>query len=124
MYDVALAVGMEKIYQQDKSRMFAAFSAGVDVELLQQIIAALQADLKKKEAEGAPGGEGGGAGKSRSMFMDIYAAGARAHMKRYGTTKEQFAKVAARSAEGQAEFFNSKLMRCRLLLAQLRGSQL
>ena len=28
MYDVALAVGMEKIYQQDKARMFAAFSAG------------------------------------------------------------------------------------------------
>jgi len=96
MYDVALAVGMEKIYQQDKSRMFAAFSAGVDVELVQQIIATLQADLKKKEKEGAPG-EGGGAGKSRSMFMDIYAAGARAHMKRYGTTKEQFAKVAVKN---------------------------
>jgi len=97
MYDVALAVGMEKIYQQDKSRMFAAFSAGVDVELLQQIIAALQADLKKKEAEGAPGGEGGGAGKSRSMFMDIYAAGARNHMRKYGTTKEQFAKVSVKN---------------------------
>jgi acetyl-CoA acetyltransferase len=97
MYDVALAVGMEKIYQQDKSRMFAAFSAGVDVEILQQIIAALQADLKKKEAEGAPGGEGGGAGKSRSMFMDIYAAGARNHMRKYGTTKEQFAKVSVKN---------------------------
>ena len=97
MYDVALAVGMEKIYQQDKARMFAAFSAGVDVELVPQIIAALQADLAKKEKEGASGGEGGGAGKSRSMFMDIYAAGARAHMRRYGTTKEQFAKVAVKN---------------------------
>ena len=56
MYDVALAVGMEKIYQQDKARMFAAFSAGVDVELVQQIIERLQADLAKKERDGAPGG--------------------------------------------------------------------
>ncbi len=97
MYDVALAVGMEKIYQQDKAKMFASFSAGVDVEIVQQIIANLQADLKKKEKEGAPAGEGGGAGKSRSMFMDIYAAGARAHMERYGTTKEQYAKVAVKN---------------------------
>ena len=101
MYDVALAVGMEKTYNPDKARMFAAFSAGTDVELLQQTIASLQADLAKKDRDGAPGGEGGGegggAGKSRSMFMDIYAAGTRAHMRRYGTTKEQFAKVAVKN---------------------------
>jgi len=97
MYDVALAVGMEKTYNPDKARMFAAFSAGTDVELLQQTMASLQADLAKKDKDGAPGGEGGGAGKSRSMFMDIYAAGTRAHMRRYGTTKEQFAKVAVKN---------------------------
>ena len=37
------------------------------------------------------------AGESRSMFMDFYAAGARAHMKRYGTTKEQFARIAVKN---------------------------
>ena len=31
------------------------------------------------------------------MFMDFYAAGAREHMKRYGTTAMQFAKVAVKS---------------------------
>ena len=30
----------------------------------------------------------------KSMFMDIYAASVRAHMDRYGTTKEQIGKVA------------------------------
>ena len=100
MYDVALAVGMEKIYQEDKARMFAAFGAGVDVELLQQILAATQATATKKEGPPGDGGDGGGSGgpgKSRSMFMDLYAAGARAHMQRYGTTKEQFARVAVKN---------------------------
>ena len=31
------------------------------------------------------------------MFMDFYAAGARDHMKRYGTTKEQFARIAVKN---------------------------
>jgi acetyl-CoA acetyltransferase len=38
-----------------------------------------------------------GAGKSRSVFMDLYAAGARAHMTKYGTTKEQFGRVAVKA---------------------------
>jgi acetyl-CoA acetyltransferase len=98
MYDVALAVGVEKMYQPDKAKSFALFSGGMDVELIQQVLAAVQSDLAKKEKEGASGGGGtGGAGKSRSIFMDFYAAGARAHMKRYGTTKEHFAKVAVKN---------------------------
>ena len=32
------------------------------------------------------------------MFMDIYASAARAHMERYGTTKEQFAMVSAKNS--------------------------
>ena len=42
-------------------------------------------------------GSVGEPGKSRSVFMDIYATGARAHMQRYGTTKEQFAKIAVKN---------------------------
>ena len=44
------------------------------------------------------GGGRPGAGEKRSMFMDIYAAAARAHMQRYGTTAEQFAAVAAKNS--------------------------
>ena len=38
-----------------------------------------------------------GAGEKRSMFMDFYAAFARSHMAKYGTTKEQFARVAVKN---------------------------
>jgi acetyl-CoA acetyltransferase len=91
MYDVALALGVEKMYTPDKARAMSTFSAGVDVEELRQIMEHL-----KPPSEQIAGGESG-AGKSRSLFMDIYAAGARAHMAKYGTTKEQFAKIAVKN---------------------------
>jgi acetyl-CoA acetyltransferase len=91
MYDVALALGVEKMYTADKSRAMSTFSAGVDVEELRQIMEQL-----KPPSEQTAGGESG-AGKSRSLFMDIYAAGARAHMAKYGTTKEQYAKIAVKN---------------------------
>jgi len=99
MYDVALALGVEKLYHEDKRRSYAAIGAAVDVELVQQILAQMQAQAAAKAKEpvaaSAPGGSG--AGQSRSMFMDIYAALARDHMQKYGTTKEQFAKVAVKN---------------------------
>src|SRR3989304_3303405 len=39
MCDVALALGVEKLYHEDKKRSSAAIAAAVDVELVQQIIA-------------------------------------------------------------------------------------
>lgn len=92
MYDVVLALGMEKLYHEDKTRSFQAIGSAVDVELMQQIIAAMKAQ-EKPAREGRPGEPG----KSRSMFMDFYAQFARAHMERYGTTKEQFAKIAVKN---------------------------
>jgi acetyl-CoA acetyltransferase len=38
------------------------------------------------------------AGKTRSIFMDIYSMLAIAHMKQYGTTREQFAGVTAKNS--------------------------
>jgi acetyl-CoA acetyltransferase len=101
MYDVALALGVEKLYHEDKRRSYQAIGAAVDVELVQQILARMQevAAAKAKEAATGPGGApgGAGAGQSRSMFMDIYAALARNHMQKYGTTKEQFGRVAVKN---------------------------
>jgi acetyl-CoA acyltransferase len=98
MYDVALAVGMEKLYHEDKRRSFQAIGAAVDVEWVQQ------AQAQMKAARGNGGGSRGetpapaeGAGEKRSMFMDFYAAFARQHMAKYGTTKEQFARVAVKN---------------------------
>jgi len=101
MYDVVLALGMEKLYHADKKKSFAAIGSAVDVELMQQMIADMNAQQealrKEREARGEKPEKTAGAGESRSMFMDFYAAGARAHMQRYGTTKEQFARIAVKN---------------------------
>ncbi len=94
LYDCVLAVGVEKLYHVDKAKSFAAFSGAVDVENLAKIMEALK---KSAEAGGAKKASGG-AGKNRSMFMDIYASAARSHMKAYGTTVEQFAGVSAKNS--------------------------
>jgi acetyl-CoA acetyltransferase len=96
MYDVALAVGMEKLYHEDKRRSFQAIGAAVDVEWMQQMAAAAKQARGNGDGRGNPAPEEG-AGEKRSMFMDFYAAFARAHMQKYGTTKEQFARVAVKN---------------------------
>jgi acetyl-CoA acetyltransferase len=95
MYDVALAVGMEKLYHEDKRRSFQAIGAAVDVEWVQQMQAAAQAAKENGDRDNPAPEEG--AGEKRSMFMDFYAAFARQHMQKYGTTKEQFARVAVKN---------------------------
>jgi acetyl-CoA acetyltransferase len=86
-HDCILAIGMEKLYHPDKARSFAALAGAVDVELLAQI----------KEALGSMKGAEK-AGEKRSLFMDVYAAAARQHMARYGTTVEHFAAIAAKNS--------------------------
>ncbi|HEY2772690.1 MAG TPA: thiolase family protein [Candidatus Binatia bacterium] len=94
LYDCVLALGVEKLYHEDKRKSFSAFSGAVDVELMTVLMAALQ---KNAEEGGARSGSSG-AGEKRSMFMDIYAAAARSHMQRYGTTAAQLAMVSAKNS--------------------------
>jgi len=93
-YDVVLALGVEKLYHPDKRKSFAAFSGAVDVEIMGALMEALRQGATAQGAAAA----GSGAGEKRSMFMDIYAAAARAHMQRYGTTVEQFAGITAKNS--------------------------
>jgi acetyl-CoA acetyltransferase len=95
MYDIALAVGMEKLYHEDKRKSFQAIGAAVDVEWVAQMAAAAKEQQEKNRADNPDVAEG--AGEKRSMFMDFYAAFARSHMAKYGTTKEQFARVAVKN---------------------------
>jgi len=90
MYDTVLAVGMEKLFHEDKQRSFDAIGSAIDVELMQQT-------LEQMKNATPDNGESAGAGKSRSMFMDFYAEFARDHMRKYGTTKEHYAKIAAKN---------------------------
>lgn len=94
LYDCVLALGVEKLYHTDKAKSFAAFSGAVDVENMVKIME----NLKKSAEAGGAKKASGGAGKNRSMFMDIYASAARSHMEAYGTTVEQFAGVSAKNS--------------------------
>lgn len=96
MYDCVLALGVEKLYHEDKRRSFQAIGSAVDMTMVQELLKATAARGVSAGEKPAAGG-GAGAGEKRSMFMDFYAAGAREHMKRYGSTAVQFAKVAVKS---------------------------
>jgi acetyl-CoA acetyltransferase len=94
VYDVVLALGVEKLYHPDKKRSFAAIGSAVDTEEIAKIMEMLKQSAAAQGAEKASSG----AGEKRSMFMDFYAAAARRHMEKYGTTARQFAAVAAKNS--------------------------
>lgn len=94
-YDVVLALGVEKLYHPDKKRSFAAIGSAVDTEELAKILEGLKQAAQQQGADQAASG----AGEKRSMFMDFYAAAARHHMEKYGTTARQFAMVAAKNSK-------------------------
>lgn len=90
--DCCLAVGAEKMYSDDRARMFSAFDSGWDVsngEEVAQRLADLGAGIAEPEGSRSP--------RPYSVFMDVYAGFARLHMKTFGTTQEQFAAVAAKN---------------------------
>ena len=96
--DVALVLGMEKMFSEDKAKSFKIFTAAMDVERLSGISAAMKQDEEKSAQERKDGGEQTRAKTGdRSIFMDLYAMGARNHMKKYGTTQRQLAVVASKN---------------------------
>ena len=97
LYDCTLAIGAEKLYDEDKQKMFQAFWTGIDVEnisgftdIWMKALAGIKLDVPNSE-------DSGGAGKSRSAFMDIYAGMCRWHMATYGTTQRQLAVIASKN---------------------------
>lgn len=75
--DVAMAIGAEKMTHADKARTIAALDGAVDPEEHLDSI-----------------GQGG---RSRSLFMDLYARTARRYMEWTGATAHDFAEVAVKS---------------------------
>ena len=70
LYDVALAVGAEKLYLNDTARSIQAMSTNTDVEFMSGL---------------------------GFQFTGAYAMNLRKYMKQYGWTQEQFAKVASKN---------------------------
>ena len=90
--DIALAVGAEKMYIEDKTRMFGVFDSGWDVETPEQNRQNLLA-----LGEGFEVPDGTTSDKPYSVFMDVYAAFCRQHMRNFGTTQQQIAAVCAKN---------------------------
>lgn len=90
--DLALAFGAEKMNVADKAKMFGVFDGGWDVSTVEANKATLLA-----LGEGVEVPPGGDSDKPHSVFMDVYAAFCRNHMKRYGTTQRALAAVAAKN---------------------------
>lgn len=90
--DIAIAVGTEKMNDPDKSKMFAAFDSAWDVTTIEE-----NRDTLLKMGEGVECPEGSQSPRPYSMFMDVYAAFSRQHMKTFGTTQRQIAAVSAKN---------------------------
>ena len=94
MCDIALVVGAEKMFFPEKrDAMFRAFLGGTDIHRLdefQSMVSKQALDQIPQEFRGVDTGQ-------RSFFMDSYAAQARLHMQRFGTTQKQFAIAAAKN---------------------------
>ncbi len=90
--DVVLAVGAEKMYSTDRDRMFSVFDSAWDVHDADRI-----RDRLLELGKGIDVPAGTTSPKPYSVFMDVYAAFARVHMKQFGTTQRQLAAVAAKN---------------------------
>lgn len=96
MFDIALAIGSEKITHKDKEKSLGAYASCMDMEnfdrhvkMITELSMSFGANLPKDET--APG-QGG-----RSIFMDLYAMFARWHMDRFGSTQRQLASICSKN---------------------------
>lgn len=90
---VVLAVGAEKMYCPDKERSFRFFHGGLDVhDAESQLDTLLSLGKGVSEPPFVSPRE-----SDKSLFMGIYAALARFHMKSFGTTIRQIAAVASKN---------------------------
>jgi acetyl-CoA acetyltransferase len=95
MYDVALAVGSEKITNPNKALSLAAYATCMDVGNFEAQLKLME-EVNKSFTFQIPGDQTP-PGEGRSIFMDAYAMGARWHMSRFGTTQRQLAAVCAKN---------------------------
>jgi len=93
MVDCSLAVGVEKLYMEDKAKALESFIKGVDVEeaslqfaLWTEIVAAAGIKVPEDFKE-----------SPRTPFMDMYASHCQRHMSMYGTTQRQLAIITAKN---------------------------
>lgn len=93
-HDLVLALGAEKISHTDKMLSFRSYASCLDVEEFPKKIGELIGLADSLPLAIPEGSESSG---GRSIFMDIYALGARWHMSRYGSTQRQLAVISSKN---------------------------
>ena len=94
-FDVALALGSEKISHPDKSKSLGAYVTCMDVENIKSHFETITAinksiNLKIPHEDAQPN-------QGRSVFMDAYAMGAKWHMNKFGSTQRQLAAICSKN---------------------------
>jgi len=90
--DIALAIGVEKMYSEDKDLMFSAFDGAWDVNDVENVknnLLNLGFGVEVPDGTTSP--------RPYSVFMDVYAGFSRMHMREYGTTQRQLAAIASKN---------------------------
>ena len=90
--DVALAVGAEKMFSPDRALSFSIFNGSWDVHTVDATLKHLL-----RMGEGVPTPPEYLNDAPHSVFVDVYQAFAKFHMRTFGTTPRQIAAVAAKN---------------------------
>jgi acetyl-CoA acyltransferase len=90
MTDVA-TVGAEKMYGSDRDKTFSVFNGAWDVHQVDATVSRLEEI--GRDVPAPPSAQGG----ERSVFMDVYAALAKLHMKTFGSTQRDLAVIASKN---------------------------
>ncbi len=95
MFDVALALGSEKMSHPDKTLSLGAYASCMDVEnfiehinMIMEVSKTFNVEIPEEQT--APG-------EGRSIFMDAYATAARWHMDRFRSTQQQLAVICSKN---------------------------
>jgi acetyl-CoA acyltransferase len=90
--DMAVALGVEKLFSMDRAAMFSAFDSAWDVATAES-----NSEKLNSLGDGVEVPPGSFSAKPFSRFMDVYAAFGRFHIREYGLTQRQLAAVAAKN---------------------------
>lgn len=96
-YDCTLAIGAEKLFDEDRLKTFKAFWIGLDQECMDEQFGLWRKLLEELDVAKQGDDAGSGAGDRRSVFMDVYAGMASWHMTNFGTTQKQLAVIASKN---------------------------
>ena len=95
LYEVGLALGVEKLAHVNKELSLQSFKSSMDVLDFEKQIGTLLAAGEGLSVQPPP--DQAEAGKGRSIFMDFYGIAARWHMSKYGSTQKQLAVISSKN---------------------------